>query len=219
MARAEDRKYHIVYKTTNLVNNKFYVGVHSTNNLNDGYMGSGKRILYSLAKHGKENHCFEILELCISRKQMFSREEEIINEKFLQNPLCLNIAIGGKGGWDHQSEEDLLKACSLGGKACAERLKKDPVLRERRRKDSSAIMIKAHKEGKFNYDNFSGKSHSEETKKLMSLKAKERISEKNSQFGTCWIYNLELRENKKILKDELEQFLDDSWVKGRKYFS
>lgn len=33
---------YIVYKTTNLINNKIYVGVHRTNpDINDGYIGCG----------------------------------------------------------------------------------------------------------------------------------------------------------------------------------
>lgn len=39
---------------------------------------------------------------------------------------------------------------------------------------------------------------------------------KNSQFGTCWIYNLELKENKKIDKKELETYINHGWIKGRK---
>ena len=42
--------------------------------------------------------------------------------------------------------------------------------------------------------------------------------EKNSQFGKCWIYNLELQENKSIKKDELNNWLEKGWIKGRKYF-
>jgi hypothetical protein len=37
-------QYYIVYKITNLLNNKYYIGVHSTDDLNDGYLGSGRQI-------------------------------------------------------------------------------------------------------------------------------------------------------------------------------
>ena len=36
--------YHFVYETTNLINGKKYIGKHSTDDLNDGYLGSGKAI-------------------------------------------------------------------------------------------------------------------------------------------------------------------------------
>lgn len=36
----EEYKYHYFYKVINLLNNKYYYGVHSTNDLNDHYMGS-----------------------------------------------------------------------------------------------------------------------------------------------------------------------------------
>jgi hypothetical protein len=49
---------------------------------------------------------------------------------------------------------------------------------------------------------WNGRNHTNETKKLISDKAKERIGSKNSQFGTCWITN-EV-ENKKI-KNQLGQ--------------
>ena len=51
-------KYHYLYKTTNMLNNKYYIGMHSTNNLEDGYIGSGDRIRRSLKKYGKENFNF-----------------------------------------------------------------------------------------------------------------------------------------------------------------
>ncbi len=54
------KKYHFIYKTTNLINGKFYIGMHSTSNLKDGYLGSGKRLWFSIKYHGRENHIIEI---------------------------------------------------------------------------------------------------------------------------------------------------------------
>ena len=62
---------------------------------------------------------------------------------------------------------------------------------------------------------FINRTHSTETKEKMSLKAKFRTNEKNSQFGTCWIYNLSLHENKKIFAKDLFSYIDTGWLKGR----
>jgi len=97
--RADRRKFHIIYKTTHIASGKFYVGMHSTNNLEDGYMGSGKRIRHLLNKYGKEAHHFEILEFLSDRKLLAAREKEIVNEELLKNHLCVNLTVGGHGGW------------------------------------------------------------------------------------------------------------------------
>ena len=49
-----NQKYYYLYKITNLINNKFYIGVHETDNINDGYMGSGRAIRAAIEKYGKE---------------------------------------------------------------------------------------------------------------------------------------------------------------------
>ena len=75
MAR-KPHKYHYIYKTTCKVNGKFYIGMHSTSNLEDGYIGSGKRLWNSIRKHGKENHECEILEWLPDRSSLKEREKE-----------------------------------------------------------------------------------------------------------------------------------------------
>lgn len=87
--------YHFIYKTTCIITQKFYVGMHSTSNLEDGYIGSGKILGYSVKKYGRENHTREILEFFPNRETLRVRESEIVNEKFLKDPLCINLMIGG----------------------------------------------------------------------------------------------------------------------------
>ena len=107
MARKE-KKYHFIYKTTNLLSGKYYIGMHSTNDLNDGYMGSGKRLRYSVNKYGKENHKVEVLEFFDDRKQLAAREKEIVNLNEIAKEECLNLCVGGEGGRGFTSEEQKL---------------------------------------------------------------------------------------------------------------
>ena len=111
MARKE-KKYHIIYKTTNLLSGKYYIGMHSTDDLNDGYLGSGKRLKYSVNKYGKENHKREIIEFCDSREELISREEEIVNLNEIAKEECINLRVGGDSNGNYgyyMSEEHKLK--------------------------------------------------------------------------------------------------------------
>jgi hypothetical protein len=92
---AERRKYHIIYKTTCIITGRWYLGLHSTDYLDDGYRGSGTRLQYSLKKYGKENHTFEILEFLPSRKELVQREIELITEEMVKDPMCMNLMKGG----------------------------------------------------------------------------------------------------------------------------
>lgn len=110
----KDKKYHFIYKTKCVITGKFYIGMHSTDDLNDGYLGSGKRLSRSINKYGKENHYREILEFSKTRKDLELRELDILDEKILENTECLNLIGGGTGGnrvvW---SEERRLKQSTM----------------------------------------------------------------------------------------------------------
>lgn len=98
--RPEEKRFHYVYRVTRN-DGKFYVGIHSTDDLDDGYLGSGLKITRSLRKYGKDSHTKEILEFHPGREEVLKREVEIVNEELLNDPRCLNIALGG----GRQSEE------------------------------------------------------------------------------------------------------------------
>lgn len=92
------RKYHYFYKITNNINGHFYFGIHSTDNLDDGYMGSGSRLNYAYKKYGIENFTKEILKFFDSRKECSDYEAEVVNEVLIEDPNCYNVILGGDNG-------------------------------------------------------------------------------------------------------------------------
>jgi hypothetical protein len=89
--------YYTIYKTTNNLTKEFYVGQHVTNDLHDGYLGSGVYLLESIREYGKENFTKEILYIFDNEYDMNSKEIEIVDDKFLLNSLVLNAQVGGYG--------------------------------------------------------------------------------------------------------------------------
>lgn len=96
-------KYNYLYKITNLQNNKIYIGMHSTNNINDGYMGSSKILNQSIRKNGIENFKKEILGYYPDRDSLREAESEIVNEEFIARSDTYNISLGGLGGENYRA--------------------------------------------------------------------------------------------------------------------
>jgi len=206
MARKE-RKHHYIYKITCKVTQRYYIGMHSTDNLDDGYFGSGKRLWFSINYHGKENHEKEILEFCSSREELKKREKEIVNEELLREDLCMNLVIGGEGGYIS------IEGVKKGRKITDE--KYYDKLNIWRSKGGIKNFEKNGNNLENNICNWKGRKHSNETKKLMSKSSKGiGVGQTNSQYGTCWITRN--GENKKIKKEDLDSYISDGWIKGRK---
>lgn len=98
MRRSDQRKYHYIYKVTRIDGSgRFYIGMHSTDDLDDGYFGSGKIITASIKKYGKKKHIKEILEYLPSREELRLREKQLVNEELLDDARCMNVKGGGEG--------------------------------------------------------------------------------------------------------------------------
>jgi hypothetical protein len=210
MAR-KTKKYHYIYKTTNLKNGKFYVGMHSTDNLNDGYLGSGTRLRRSIRRNGIENFKIEYLEFFDNRTDLTNREKELVNEELLKDPMCMNLKPGGTGGF--MNEEHRIKAQTAGLKVMLKNRKNIERRNWLLKNDSDWAIYwkKSISDGLKGNTNWLGKKHKEETKqKIGETNSLKQKGESNSQFGTCWITNG--TENKKVNKNDK---LPKGWSLGR----
>ena len=197
----------IIYKTTNLINRKFYVGKDINNNPN--YLGSGLRLKRAIKKYSKENFAKEILEVCKSEKQLSEQEKYWIKEtKAIETGY--NIAEGGYGGWLGDKVNKKRKKSLMGHK----------ISEETKRKIGNANKGNSYKTGKkiskqsrklisLNHADISGeknpmfnKKHSKETIELMRRRASGRFSSKwyIDKYGEEVGY-LEYKKHNKLISD------------------
>jgi hypothetical protein len=94
-------RYHFVYKTVNKINGNYYIGKHSTMNLDDGYLGSGLLLSQAVKKYGAENFEREIVFFFDEEDHAYEFERTYVAEH-LDNSKCYNIVAGGRG-WDSAS--------------------------------------------------------------------------------------------------------------------
>lgn len=96
-----------LYKTTNLVNGKFYYGIHTgplEETLGRLYLGSGNALTAAVKKYGKENFKREVLEIFDDYESAYCREAEVVTEELVKDPQCYNLRTGGLGGTKASAE-------------------------------------------------------------------------------------------------------------------
>lgn len=180
----------LIYKTTNTINGKFYIGQHRTDNLNDGYLGSGKLLKRAIAKYGAENFHKEILYICESEKQMNTLEKILVVP---DEELNYNLCLGGNGGQNKgipRTEEEKRK---MKGKKRTEEQK------QRMRKPKSP-------------EHAAKLSHTAWNKGI-TLTDVHIANVKKSLQNMCWITNKV--DDKKIRIEELDFWISQGYVKGR----
>jgi hypothetical protein len=193
--------------------------MHSTDNLDDGYVGSGKRLRHSVRKHGVDKHQCVILEYLPSREALALREAEIVNKDAITDPLCMNLALGGHGDWEHvnatRSPEEWATIQKLGYAAMISGLTAD------QRSARSKKMWKAPSKGLMDSAKIKAGLM---TKAAATIEVNERrkatlkamghqVGIKNNAYGKCWVMN----ESHSIMikREQLEEFLALGYVKGR----
>ncbi len=173
------KTYNYIYLITNKLNRKIYIGKHSTNNLEDGYMGSGKLIKKAIQKYGIENFTKEYLAFCDTEDKLNQLEKFYI-KKYNARENGYNLTDGGEGLLNPKSETREKISDALKGKHHSEVTKqkisesltgnKHPNFNKHRSEETKMKMSESHK----------GKKTSEETKQKLS----EALSGKNNpNFG------------------------------------
>jgi group I intron endonuclease len=107
----EQSRYIFVYQTKNIINGKIYIGVHSTTNLEDGYIGNSiyrqsdvdsrkekVGLVAAVRKYGYENFKRDILKFFDTEEEAYLYEAELVTEEFVVRNNNYNIAVGGRGG-------------------------------------------------------------------------------------------------------------------------
>lgn len=209
--------FYYLYEIRNNLNDKIYVGVHKTKDMNDGYMGSGKVIIRAIEKHGIDNFTKVILEAFENEEAMYAREKFVVNNEFLSRENVYNIRRGGFGGFDYINNFPEIKhnatiECSRKGGKTAWLLHRDKFLKNLSNTNKSRWladkkrMLEISKLGLL----AAMSPEANEQRKLTMKNNNHQIGNKNSQFGTLWITNG--KENKKIKKND---HILDGWRRGR----
>lgn len=157
--RADQKIYHYIYKITRF-DGKHYTGMHSTDNLEDGYFGSGQMLWHSIQKYGKEAHTFEIIEYLPSRSALALREKEIV-KTIKEDEMSLNLHPGGGGGNHSETTSQKISAALKGRKLSDENKQKvSAALKGKKKPEGFGDKVKA---------SLTGRKMTEEQRKKMSL--------------------------------------------------
>lgn len=184
-----------VYKTTNILNGMYYIGVHKTKHPNDNYLGSGTYLRFAIEKYGEENFVKEVLFIFQTSKEAYDKERELVNSDFLKEENTYNLCIGGNSNSFENINLNIELRKAKNKKAqlamIATGFYKTPEFIARK----SARIKQEYADGKRRVHEsfpqaFKGKKHSEEYKEKMSEFQKiNQSGNKNSQFGSRWCNN------------------------------
>ncbi len=188
-----------LYQTQNTVNGKIYIGIHQSSDIeNDSYLGSGKHLERAINKYGINKFQRRILQEFEDKEQAYKRQQEIVDEEFINREDTYNMKVGGIGGFSdklywlgkHHSEETKQK-CSLINKG-------KTFSQETRKKLSQA------KKGKPTWNK--GISCSDQTKQKISIGRRGKcVGENNPFYGKTFSQQVLTKLKKPKSKQHIEK--------------
>ena len=224
-------KYYYTYVVTlteGSLKDKVYFGKHITDNLNDGYIGSGKILRDYLNKY-PDGYYREILQYYNTKEELAKAEYELI-QPHLGEDYCINLKRGGEGGCRVHILQETKDKMSIKAK---ERFQ-DSEFKERWKKkmkevyDNPEYHQKLSETHKGENHPMYGKNHSEESKKKMSESRNKYLQEHpESRAQCCWnkgLKNCFSEETKKKMSESRKKYLQEhpearakcAWSKGTK---
>ncbi len=165
---------YIIYRTTNIVNGKIYIGKHQTKDVDDGYLGSGIALEKAIKKYGKVSFKKEVLFVFDSEDEMNQKEKELVTESFIASNSNYNMGVGGEGGSHFKgkkhSEETKTRLSEMAKKQRhSAEAKKKISESNRRRVLSNETKQKLSEKAKLRFSNVEAKKkHSDNMKKYYS---------------------------------------------------
>lgn len=206
--------YYTVYRIKNKINNKEYIGKHQTEDLEDGYMGSGKLIQRAIQKYDVKNFSKEILHIYDTEEEMNAKEKELVTEEYCSWSNTYNLCPGGRGGFGYINKNGLISSneSRKKGYLSAKSFMTDSDKNMRAGDKSKELGVGIH-DPKNRFD-WTGKKHREESRQKISIAMTGKYNGANNpSYGKCWITNN--IENKMIKKEELDNWLCKGYRKGR----
>lgn len=230
------KKYYIIYRTINLINEKIYIGVHGTNNLIDNYIGSGKLLKRAIKKYGRKWFKRKILFIFDDIEEAYEKEREIVNEALIMRSDVYNIHGGGMGGRviseETRKKQSLAK---LGNKLTVETRKKQSLAKIGKKKSEKTRELMRKPKSPTHRKNMSmSQKGIKNPNKKWTPSQRKKIIDKISGENAYWFGKSHSNETKqkisnklkgengsnygKHLSDETKQKLSES-KKGRKFIN